>query len=92
MSFLEVFFSKKLLKSSFNSIQPSGQSMLEMLLIINSRSVVYYGVGAGKTICGLVKVIGILLENPGPLVYEFEPIYKMVRRILIPTLESIVTT
>ena len=48
----------------------------------------FCGVGAGKTICGLAEVIGILLENPGAVAYGFEPTYKMVRRILIPTLES----
>jgi hypothetical protein len=47
MSFLRVFLSKKLLKSSFKTIHPSGQSMLEILLIINSRSVVYCGEAAG---------------------------------------------
>jgi phage terminase large subunit len=48
----------------------------------------FCGVGGGKTLCGLAEVLGILAENPHSVAYVFEPTYKMVRRILIPTLES----
>jgi hypothetical protein len=49
---------------------------------------VFAGVGSGKTICGLAEGITWSLENPQSVGYVFEPTYKMVRRILIPTLES----
>jgi len=49
---------------------------------------VFSGVGGGKTLCGLAETIRVLLENPHAVAYVFEPTYKMVRRILIPTLES----
>jgi len=49
---------------------------------------VFSGVGGGKTLCGCFELIMILIENPGAVGYIFEPTYKMVRRILIPTLES----
>lgn len=49
---------------------------------------VFTGVGGGKTIAGLSEVIGILVENPGAVAYCWEPTYKMVRRVLIPTLEN----
>lgn len=49
---------------------------------------VFAGVGSGKTLCGLAEGIQWSLENPGSVGYVFEPTYKMVRRILIPTLES----
>ena len=49
---------------------------------------VFSGVGGGKTICGCFELLSMLLENPGAVGYIFEPTYKMVRRILIPTLES----
>ena len=49
---------------------------------------VFSGVGGGKTLCGCFEIIMMLLENPGAVGYIFEPTYKMVRRILIPTLES----
>jgi len=48
----------------------------------------FAGVGGGKTLCGLAEVIGILAENPNAVAYCWEPTYKMVRRVLIPTLES----
>ena len=49
---------------------------------------VFSGVGGGKTICGCFELLSMLLENSGSVGYIFEPTYKMVRRILIPTLES----
>ena len=49
---------------------------------------VFSGVGGGKTICGCFEMVSMLLENPKSVGYIFEPTYKMVRRILIPTLES----
>jgi Terminase large subunit, T4likevirus-type, N-terminal len=49
---------------------------------------VFSGVGGGKTICGCFEMLSMLLENPKSVGYIFEPTYKMVRRILIPTLES----
>jgi phage terminase large subunit len=49
---------------------------------------VFSGVGGGKTVCGCFEILSILLENPCSVGYIFEPTYKMVRRILIPTLES----
>jgi phage terminase large subunit len=49
---------------------------------------VFSGVGGGKTICGCFEILSMLLENPDSVGYIFEPTYKMVRRILIPTLEN----
>lgn len=49
---------------------------------------VFSGVGGGKTLCGLFEILSILFENPRSVGYVFEPTYKMVRRVLIPTLES----
>lgn len=49
---------------------------------------VFSGVGGGKTLCGCFELLSILVENPHSIGYIFEPTYKMVRRILIPTLES----
>ena len=49
---------------------------------------VFSGVGGGKTISGCFEIMNMLLENPNSVGYIFEPTYKMVRRILIPTLES----
>ena len=49
---------------------------------------VFAGTGSGKTLCGVFEVLSMLLENDGAVAYIFEPTYKMVRRILIPTLES----
>jgi hypothetical protein len=49
---------------------------------------VFSGVGGGKTLCGCFEILMILLDNPGAVGYIFEPTYKMVRRILIPTLEG----
>ncbi len=49
---------------------------------------VFSGVGGGKTICGCFEILAMLLENKNSVGYIFEPTYKMVRRILIPTLES----
>lgn len=48
---------------------------------------VFSGTGGGKTFCGIFEILSILLENPKSVGYIFEPTYKMVRRILIPTLE-----
>ena len=63
-----------------------------MLLIINSRLVVYCGVGVEKKICGLAEVKSILFENPGVVAYRFESTSKMVKPILISTLENTVAT
>jgi hypothetical protein len=49
---------------------------------------VFSGVGGGKTQCGCFEILSMLLENPHSVGYIFEPTYKMVRRILIPTLEN----
>jgi phage terminase large subunit len=49
---------------------------------------VFSGVGGGKTACGCFEILSMLIENPNSVAYIFEPTYKMVRRILIPTLES----
>ncbi len=49
---------------------------------------VFAGVGSGKTLCGLAEGLLWSMENPGSVGYVFEPTYKMVRRILIPTLQS----
>ncbi len=48
---------------------------------------VFSGTGGGKTFCGIFEILSVLLENPKAVGYIFEPTYKMVRRILIPTLE-----
>lgn len=47
------------------------------------------GTGAGKTICGCAEDVRWCTENDGIVGYVFEPTYRMVERILIPTLESI---
>ena len=49
---------------------------------------VFSGVGGGKTILGCFEILSMLFENPKTVAYIFEPTYKMVRRVLIPTLES----
>ena len=46
------------------------------------------GTGAGKTLCGVAEDIRWCLENDGIVGYVFEPTFRMVERILIPTLES----
>ena len=48
----------------------------------------FTGVGGGKTLSGCFEILSMLLENPHSVGYIFEPTYKMVRRILIPTLQS----
>lgn len=48
----------------------------------------FAGTGGGKTLCGLAEGLMWTLENEGSVGYVFEPTYKMVRRTLIPTLES----
>lgn len=47
------------------------------------------GTGSGKTIAGVFEMLSYLLENNGAVGYIFEPSYRMVRRILIPTLEGL---
>lgn len=47
------------------------------------------GTGSGKTIAGVFEMLSWLLENPGCVGYIFEPIYKMVPRILIKTLHDL---
>ena len=54
---------------------------------IRYRSV-FAGTGTGKTYALCFEILSMLLENPGAVAYIFEPTYKMVRRILIPALES----
>ena len=49
---------------------------------------VFAGTGSGKTLAGVFEDLSWILDNPGSVGYIFEPTYKMVRRILIPTLES----
>lgn len=46
------------------------------------------GTGAGKTLCGLAEDVRWCIELPGVVGYVFEPTFRMVERILIPTLES----
>ena len=48
---------------------------------------IFAGVGSGKTIAGVFEDVSWCLENNGIVGYVFEPTYKMVRRVLIPTLE-----
>ncbi len=48
---------------------------------------IFAGVGSGKTIAGVFEDISWCMENAGIVGYVFEPTYKMVRRVLIPTLE-----
>lgn len=48
------------------------------------------GTGSGKTKAGVFEMLAYLLDdNPGAVGYIFEPTYRMVRRILIPALESL---
>jgi len=47
------------------------------------------GTGSGKTLSGCFEMLSYLLENDGAIGYIFEPSYRMVRRILIPTLEGL---
>jgi phage terminase large subunit-like protein len=47
------------------------------------------GTGGGKTIAGVFEILSWLIENNGSVGYIFEPSYPMVRRILIPTLETL---
>ena len=49
---------------------------------------VFAGTGSGKTLSGVFETLSILLENPSSVAYIFEPTYKMVTRILLPTLEN----
>lgn len=46
------------------------------------------GTGSGKTLCGVAEDIRWCIENDGIVGYIFEPTYRMVERILVPTLES----
>jgi len=46
------------------------------------------GTGAGKTICGCYEDLRWALENEGIVGVIFEPSFPMVRRILLPTLET----
>jgi hypothetical protein len=46
------------------------------------------GTGAGKTLCGLAEDLSWCLDNYGIVGYVFAPTYRMVERILYPTLES----
>lgn len=45
------------------------------------------GTGSGKTFCGVFEILSWLIENNGCVGYIFEPTFRMVRRILIPTLQ-----
>jgi PBSX family phage terminase large subunit len=48
------------------------------------------GTGSGKTVAGVWEMLSYLLDdNPGAVGYIFEPTYRLVRRILIPTLERL---
>jgi len=48
------------------------------------------GTGSGKTVAGVFEMLSYLLDdNAGAVGYIFEPTYRMVRRILIPTLEKL---
>jgi phage terminase large subunit-like protein len=46
------------------------------------------GTGGGKTKAGGYEAFLWAFENPGSIGYAFEPTFKMVQRVLIPTLES----
>lgn len=47
------------------------------------------GTGGGKTLAGWYETFLWAFENSGSVGYVFEPNYKMVRRILIPTFEDL---
>jgi hypothetical protein len=55
---------------------------------VYSQRGVSCGTGAGKTLCGLFEDVRWALDYPGSVGYIFEPSYPMMRRILLPTLES----
>lgn len=44
------------------------------------------GTGSGKTIAGVAEDVWWCLNYPGIVGYIFEPVYKMIDRIIIPTL------
>ncbi len=46
------------------------------------------GSGAGKTIAGAWEALEWAYDNPGSVGYLFEPTFKMVKRVLIPTLQD----
>tara|TARA_R100001530_G_scaffold135354_1_gene112355 strand:- start:681 stop:1913 length:1233 start_codon:yes stop_codon:yes gene_type:complete len=46
------------------------------------------GTGGGKTLAGVFECVSWCLENAGTVGYIYEPTYAMVRRILIPAMES----
>jgi phage terminase large subunit len=47
------------------------------------------GTGAGKTFAGVFETLSWLLENQGCTCAIFEPTYRKVREVLIPTLERL---
>lgn len=47
------------------------------------------GTGSGKTFAGVVEDVYWCVKNDGIVGYIFEPTYPMVKRILIPTLETL---
>jgi len=47
------------------------------------------GTGGGKTVCGAFESWVWAWKYAGSVGYAFEPTFKMVRRILIPTLETL---
>jgi hypothetical protein len=55
---------------------------------IYSQRACLCGTGAGKTKAGLFEDIRWAIDHPGSVGYIFEPSYPMMKRILIPTLES----
>jgi len=44
------------------------------------------GTGSGKTVAGVAEDVWWCLNYPGIVGYIFEPVYKMIDRIIIPTL------
>jgi len=49
------------------------------------------GTGSGKTLGGVFEDLSWLIENPGCTVQIFEPTIPMVKKILIPTLERLLS-
>lgn len=47
------------------------------------------GTGSGKTFAGGYEAVSLAMQNPGCVVYAFEPTFKMVKRIMVPLFEGL---
>ncbi|GAF96583.1 unnamed protein product, partial [marine sediment metagenome] len=67
----------------------SGQIPFHDAAMITKFRGLFGGTGSGKTLAGIVEDCRWCLKFPGIVGYIFEPTYKMIDRIVIPTLNNL---